>query len=210
MREEIYILGMGGHAGVVLDIVNESWLYKDHKIVFIDIYSRKKPLKNELYGHPVISMDGLLSVIPSNFIVAIGDCGKRLELYKKLVDFDFNPVQLISYESIVSKTSTIGNGTVVVRGGIINNNTIIKECCIINTKSSVDHDCIIDDGVHIAVGATLCGGVKVGQESMVGAGATVLPNIIIGSNATVGAGAVVTKNVPNNCTVIGVPARIVE
>ncbi len=45
---------------------------------------------------------------------------------------------------------------------------------------------------------------------IVGAGAKVIGGITIGNNVVIGANAVVTKNVPNNCTVIGVPAYIIK
>ena len=44
----------------------------------------------------------------------------------------------------------------------------------------------------------------------IGAGAVILPGIIIGKNAMVGAGAVVTKDIPDNTTVVGNPAKIIE
>ena len=39
---------------------------------------------------------------------------------------------------------------------------------------------------------------------------TILPGITIGNNVVVAAGAVVTKDVPDNCVVGGVPARILK
>ena len=45
---------------------------------------------------------------------------------------------------------------------------------------------------------------------MVSAGAKVLGSITIGKNSKIGAGAVVIKSVPENCTVVGVPGRIVR
>jgi UDP-2-acetamido-3-amino-2,3-dideoxy-glucuronate N-acetyltransferase len=50
--------------------------------------------------------------------------------------------------------------------------------------------------------------VKTGAS--IGANATILPGIIIGENAMVGAGAVVTHDVPDNCIVVGNPARIIK
>jgi serine O-acetyltransferase len=44
---------------------------------------------------------------------------------------------------------------------------------------------------------------------VVGVGAAVLGNITIGANSKVGGGAVVVNNVPENCTVVGIPGRIV-
>jgi serine O-acetyltransferase len=49
-----------------------------------------------------------------------------------------------------------------------------------------------------------------GDNVVIGAGAKVLGGIVIGSNVVVGANAVVVKDVPADCTVVGVPARIVK
>ena len=49
-----------------------------------------------------------------------------------------------------------------------------------------------------------------GNNVVVGAGAKVLGNIRLGNNVKVGAGSVVVHQVPDNCTVVGVPAEIVR
>lgn len=49
----------------------------------------------------------------------------------------------------------------------------------------------------------------VGENVVVGAGAKVLGNIQIGNNVRIGAGSVVLRDVPSDCTVVGVPGRIV-
>ncbi len=49
-----------------------------------------------------------------------------------------------------------------------------------------------------------------GSNIVVGAGAKVLGNIKLGNNVKVGAGSVVVHSVPDNCTVVGVPAEIVR
>ena len=49
-----------------------------------------------------------------------------------------------------------------------------------------------------------------GNNVVVGAGAKVLGNIKLGDNVKVGAGSVVVHSVPDNCTVVGVPAEIVR
>jgi len=50
----------------------------------------------------------------------------------------------------------------------------------------------------------------IGNNVLLGAGATVLGPIKIGNNSKVGAHSVVLKNVPENCTVVGNPAKIVK
>ena len=77
---------------------------------------------------------------------------------------------------------------------------------------------IIGDNVSLYQGVTL-GGVSfnkgkrhptIGNHVVIGCNACVLGNINIGSNVRIGAGSVVLKNVPDDCTVVGVPGRIVR
>lgn len=74
----------------------------------------------------------------------------------------------------------------------------------------------IGNNVTLFQGVTLGGTGKergkrhptLGDNVVVGAGAKILGNIRIGNNVLVGANAVVLKDVPDNCTVVGVPGRI--
>ena len=50
----------------------------------------------------------------------------------------------------------------------------------------------------------------IGNNVIIGAGAKILGNITIGDNTRVGAGSVVVDNVPEHCTVVGIPGRIVQ
>jgi len=79
---------------------------------------------------------------------------------------------------------------------------------VCNTSSSIDHECIIGDFSFIAPCAVLCGNVKVGNNTFVGANAVIKQGVTIGNNVMIGAGAVVLKDVPDNVTVMGVPAQI--
>ncbi len=80
----------------------------------------------------------------------------------------------------------------------------------INRGASVGHHAQLGAFASIGPGAVVAGQVRVGKGAVIGAGAVVLPGLSIGDNAVVGAGAVVTKNVPDNCLVLGNPARIVQ
>ncbi len=76
---------------------------------------------------------------------------------------------------------------------------------------------IIGRNVTVYQGVTLGGTGKetgkrhptIGDNVVIGVGATVLGNITVGHGSKIGAGAVVIQDVPPNCTVVGVPGRIV-
>ena len=77
---------------------------------------------------------------------------------------------------------------------------------------------IIGDDVIIYQQVTLGGTGKeqgkrhptVKNNVIIGAGAKILGNITIGNHVRIGAGSVVVNDVPDNCTVVGVPGRIVK
>lgn len=53
-------------------------------------------------------------------------------------------------------------------------------------------------------------GPVIGENCIIGAGACILGNITIGNNVKVGANSVVLESVPDGCTVVGVPGRIIR
>lgn len=52
--------------------------------------------------------------------------------------------------------------------------------------------------------------VNIGNDVWIGGNVTILPGVTIGNNVIVAAGAVVTKDVPDNCIVGGVPAKVIK
>lgn len=84
----------------------------------------------------------------------------------------------------------------------------------------IGETCEIGDNVLIYQGVTLGGTGKgtggkrrhpsIGNNVMIGAGVKILGPFHVGDNARIGAGSVVLQEVPDNCTVVGVPGRIVN
>ena len=78
--------------------------------------------------------------------------------------------------------------------------------------------CEIGDNCTIYHGVTLGGTGKdtgkrhptLGNNVLIGAGTKVLGPVYIGDNARIGAGSVVLRNLPANCTAVGVPAEVVR
>jgi UDP-3-O-[3-hydroxymyristoyl] glucosamine N-acyltransferase len=101
----------------------------------------------------------------------------------------------------------IGSNCTIERGTF--GDTVIGEGSQIDNLILVGHNSVI--GKHVVVvGVTIiCGSVTIGDYAYIGAGVTLRDGITIGKKAFVGMGSVVTKNVPDNVTVYGVPARVI-
>jgi serine O-acetyltransferase len=106
-------------------------------------------------------------------------------------------------------------------------NIDIHPCAIIGRRVFLDHafgvvigeTTIVGNDILIYQGVTL-GGVNLnrGQKrhptvldgSVIGAGAKVLGDITIGKNSRIGSNSVVVNSVPENCTAVGIPARVIK
>ena len=77
---------------------------------------------------------------------------------------------------------------------------------VIHQNSKIGEGTIIYQNVTIGSGH----GPIIGKNCILGAGCCILGNVIIGDNCKIGANAVVLNDVPDNCTVVGVPGKIVK
>lgn len=87
-----------------------------------------------------------------------------------------------------------GNGVVIGQTAIIGNNVLLYHGVTLGGTGS-------EAGKRHPT---------IGNNVVIGAGAKVLGNIEIGDNVKIGANAVVLKDVPDNATVVGVPAKVVK
>ena len=204
MPQNVVIIGAGGHAKVIADIV---LLSGDNLIGFLDDNKEKQGL-TIFKGYKVIGkISDADKYQNSYFIIAIGDNYRRSDIAEKL---NLKYYTAIHPKAIIADTVKIGEGTVVMAGAVINPSTKVGKHCIVNTSCSIDHDNTLEDYVHISPGAHLAGTVYIEEYTWICAGATVSNNISISSDIIVGAGATVLKNLSTAGTYVGTPARWTE
>ena len=79
---------------------------------------------------------------------------------------------------------------------------------IISHYAKIGKNCTIHQQVTIAQDEN-DKAATIGDNVFIGAGAKIIGNVTIGDNVKIGANAVVIKDIPSNCTAVGVPARII-
>lgn len=203
MSKNVIIIGAGGHAKVIADIVKKS---DDKLIGFLDD-------NEEVQDKVVFDNKKVIGKIPdcmnyknAEFIIGIGNNKVRKIISDKYSNLKWYTA--IHPNAVIANEVIINEGSAIMAGVVINPGTTVGKHCIINTSTSIDHDNIIEDYVHISPGSHLAGTVAVKEGTWICSGVTVINDIIINKNNIVGAGSVVIKNIEEeNNTYIGIPAR---
>ncbi len=204
----VLILGAGGHAQVVADILLAMRAAGQavELVGFLDDAPQRQGTR--VLGFPVLGPLTIRETLPHDaVIVGIGDNRTRARVQRELQAAGERLFVACHPRAALAPDVPVGPGTVIMAGVVVNTGTVIGAGVILNTGCTVDHHNRIGDFAHIAPGAHLAGAVTVGKGVLVGVGAAVIPGKRIGPWAVVGAGAVVTKDVPAQTTVVGVPAR---
>lgn len=100
----------------------------------------------------------------------------------------------------IPRSVKIGEGTIFAHSGL---------GCVIHSNAKIGKNCKIQQNVTIG-GRGQYGTPVIGNNVFIGAGATIIGGIKIGDNATIGAMTLVLKDVDENETVVGIPARGVK
>lgn len=201
MAGQLLILGAGAHGHAVADLAEEcGWTVAG--------FTDRAP------GPGVLGTDQDLAALSrasriDGAVVGLGNIAmaRRADLFGLIRAAGLASPALVHPRAVVSRSSAVGDGSVVFGGVVLGARVTIGENAVLYSATTVEHDGRIGSHAYLSPGVVLAGSVTVEAGAFIGAGAVLVPGLTVGKDAVVGAGAVVLADVPAGVTVVGSPAR---
>lgn len=209
--KDLYIIGAGGFGREVawlVERINEvepTWNIKG----FIDdnkaIWNTKEDDYFVLGG-----CEYLMSLQDVYAVCAVGNAAIRKHIIEKFKDSGVRFATLIDPSVIISNRVNIGEGTIICAGTIITVDVSMGRHVIVNLDCTIGHDTVVSDFVTIYPSVNLSGNVAVGECVELGTGMQIIQGKSVGKGTVIGAGSVIVRDIPENCTAVGSPAKPIK
>lgn len=208
--KDIVIIGAGGFAREVAWLLEEingknlEW----NLLGFID--DNTENIGKELNGYKILGDTEYLNTMSKDIyaVIAIGNGKIREQVVSRLKSRKF--ANLIHPAVKISNTNLMGTGNIICSGNILTVNITIGNHVIVNLDSTIGHDVVIDDYVTVLPSVNISGNTTVKKYSTLGTGAKIIQGLTIGENVILGAGTVVIRDIEDNCTAVGNPAKVIK
>lgn len=211
--KDIVIYGAGGFAREVahlIDQINEKELTWNI-LGFIDDNSSN--FDKVLNGYPVLgNIDWIKNNTDEiNVVLGVGSPSVKEKIVENLQEIESVIFPNIIHPRVsISNYNDIGIGNVICEGNILTCNITIKDFVTVNLNCTIGHDTKINNFCTILPNSSISGNVELGKGVDFGTNATIIQGINVGENSIIGAGAVVVKDLPPNCTAVGMPAKPIK
>ena len=143
-------------------------------------------------------------------VCAIGSPQLRKQLAERAVSKELRFTNAVSPLAYISPEAKIGAGVMIFPHVFLSLDSFIADHAVLNAGATVSHDSQVGRYGTLAPGVHLAGNVSVGEGCSLGIGSSVMNGVSIGEWSVVGAGAVVIRNLGDNVTAVGVPARVIS
>ena len=211
-KKDVLIMGSGGHATVVIDILEEMGIYN-----IVGIVANGMKVGSLFQGYPIIGDEDILQIYfnkgITNMAMGIGgfkNNNLRKEFFFKFKEIGFKLVNAIHPSAIISKKVVLGEGVVVFQGVLINTSVNIGDNVIVATGASIDHETSVGSHTLVSAGVTVGANDSIGEGVLLALGSKVVSALKIENNILVGAGAVVVKDCLEQGMYLGVPAKLIK
>jgi sugar O-acyltransferase (sialic acid O-acetyltransferase NeuD family) len=206
-KKEFLILGAGG-----LGREMYSWICQSEK--FLNFFNCAGFLDDNLgklskFSLPIEIIGDFKFMDKLNnqhFLIALSNPEIKEKIWTELEVLNHIIIGYIHDSTLLGLQSSINSCLITFPNVIISCNVKIGKGVFINNGSQIGHDSVIGDFVSLMANVDIGGNCEVGNKVFVGSGATILPGVKIPDNTIIGAGAVVFRTIKIAGTYIGNPA----
>ena len=212
MEKRIVIFGAGGFGREVLQIIRD--INKVRPVWSFDgfIIDSEYIDNSRVQGLPIIgNMDWLEANPDVCVVIAVGSSAARWRITKRVQKRCKNSFAILVHPlAWIGQNVQIGEGSIICAGTLITTDINISKHVQVNIGSTIGHDTMVSDFVTLNPSVNLSGNVTLNRGVEIGTGGVIIPGCSVGEWSIIGAGSVVTKSIRENCTAVGIPARIIK
>ena len=165
-------------------------------------------------GEPVVGgLDLVREYDDHLLLVCAGRGSARRRIVERLTGLGVSSdryLTLVHPRVTVPSDCSVGVGSILLEGVVLTARVDIGDHVVAMPNVTLTHDDVVEDFSTLCAGVSLGGGVRVGSGAYVGMNASVREGCVIGRDTTLGMGAALVRDLPDNETWVGVPARPVH
>lgn len=163
--KRIIILGAGGYAKTLADILQQNKTYAEIK--FLDDTKTGTNILGKCNEFIKFKNEN------TDMYPAFGNNEVRKKWFKLLQQEKINIPAIIHNSAYISPTVQLEKGVAVLPKAVINTDCVVKQGCIVNCGSVIDHDCTLEEFVHVCIGAMIKAENKIPAGTKIEAGQVV-------------------------------------
>jgi sugar O-acyltransferase (sialic acid O-acetyltransferase NeuD family) len=213
VRPRLAIFGAGGLGREVLVLarqINEAAPTWD----LAGFYDDNVPATAQIHDLPYLgtSTDLNASHEPLYVVVAVGNSRHRAAIVRRLTSPLLRFARLI-HPSVACQPYQhlqLGEGSIINQGCILTTDVYLGQHVLLNLGCTVGHDAVLEDFCSLMPHANVGGEAYLETGVYLGTNATVINQVRVGARTIVGAGAVAVRDLPPDCTAVGVPATVIK
>jgi len=212
--EKVIIIGGKGTAVVVAEQIYDAQIKHNSNIEFLGFAFDDESFGTEINGFPVLAKTDEVyekykdqNDVKFIFQLYRPDLLKeRIKLKNSLGIPNERYCTFIHPSVMISRSATIGTGTVIMANTVVNPNAVIGEFCTIQSNITIGHDSKMGDYNFIATQSTV-GNIVMGSRNFMGINSSTNNFITIGDDCFIAMGSNVIKAVDSESKVMGNPAK---
>jgi len=135
---------------------------------------------------------------------------EKSSVIKSLIALKRNLPSFTHPTTFFNSSSQPGIGNFIYPMCNIDKEVVLGNGILLNNSVTISHNNTIGSGCYLSPGVVTSGNVEIGENTFIGSGAVISNSIKIGKNVKIGIGSVINRDIPDNCSVIGNPFRILQ